>query len=364
MNINMKWINYLTINLENHKVYYGYHKTEDPYLWDYYLGCGCYANKPSTYMSPTTPFQFAVKKYGPSKFRRILMGVFDTEKAALDREAEIVDYDWINRDDTYNVALGGQKGSGNYTVVYQFDSNGIFLRKWNSITEINETLGIDVGTLCKAIAWKRSCHQCFWAETDTINVNEYSIKVSQVIYQYTLEGKLVNTFKSIVDASKQTGVEPHFINHCAKGGYKCFGNYYAFKLYDTFCPPARLNLKNAEIYAYDLDGNFLKVFNGRQDVVDQLNLTQEACGLTEAIRCEKQYHGMQLRLTKYDKIDPVKIKYTGGKKVLCYTENGEFVEELPTVKAAREKYGECVAKVLKGQQKKTKGFIFKYSEED
>ena len=45
----MKYIVYQTINKINNKIYIGVHKTENPDIFDGYLGCGAYANVPSTY---------------------------------------------------------------------------------------------------------------------------------------------------------------------------------------------------------------------------------------------------------------------------------------------------------------------------
>ena len=56
----MKYIVYLTTNLKSqingiNRIYVGVHKTEDPSIFDGYLGCGCYINQPSTYIYQKTP---------------------------------------------------------------------------------------------------------------------------------------------------------------------------------------------------------------------------------------------------------------------------------------------------------------------
>ena len=74
-----KIILYLTINTENLKFYVGLHEC-DPDVYDYYLGDGCYANDPSTYNRRKLPLAFAIRSNGVSKFKRIILGVYDNMK--------------------------------------------------------------------------------------------------------------------------------------------------------------------------------------------------------------------------------------------------------------------------------------------
>ena len=101
----MKYIVYQTTNLINGKIYIGQHKTKDPNVFDQYIGCGIKINMPSSYENPSSPLQYAVKKYGVKNFKRTTIKVFDTLEEALALEAELVDYEFLKRPDTYNAQL-------------------------------------------------------------------------------------------------------------------------------------------------------------------------------------------------------------------------------------------------------------------
>ena len=84
----MKYIVYLTKNkLEKvngiNRIYIGVHATENPTIFDGYIGCGVYIKQPSTYINPKTPFQCAVKKYGINAFPTTFM---------IDRDGNIYGY--------------------------------------------------------------------------------------------------------------------------------------------------------------------------------------------------------------------------------------------------------------------------------
>ena len=86
---------YKTTNIVNNKIYIGYHFQKiDPYEFDGYLGSG-------------DKLLQAIKKYGPDKFYRETLYVFDTEKVALEKESEIVNESFIKRSDVYNITAGG-----------------------------------------------------------------------------------------------------------------------------------------------------------------------------------------------------------------------------------------------------------------
>lgn len=88
---------YKTTNIVNNKIYVGIHSTNR--LEDGYIGSGWVLKD-------------AIKKYGKDKFFREVLYLFHTREAALAMEAEIVDQEFIDRTDTYNLVLGGLAGAG------------------------------------------------------------------------------------------------------------------------------------------------------------------------------------------------------------------------------------------------------------
>ena len=82
-------------NLINNKVYVGAHQTDN--LEDGYMGSGIQITR-------------AIKKYGLDNFQKIILKFFDTAEAMFGEEAEIVDRDFVLREDTYNLCEGGYGG--------------------------------------------------------------------------------------------------------------------------------------------------------------------------------------------------------------------------------------------------------------
>ena len=94
----MHYTIYETKNMLNGKIYVGLHKTTD--LSDSYLGSGILVCN-------------AIKKYGRHNFTKTVLFVFSTKDEMIAKEKEIVTEEFCTRDDTYNIAIGGQGGTLN-----------------------------------------------------------------------------------------------------------------------------------------------------------------------------------------------------------------------------------------------------------
>lgn len=91
----MFYVLYEIRNKINNKIYLGIHKTKN--LNDDYFGSGKLIDR-------------AIKKYGKDNFTKTILETFDDLESARNREKEIVNEDFVARDDTYNIAIGGGLG--------------------------------------------------------------------------------------------------------------------------------------------------------------------------------------------------------------------------------------------------------------
>jgi len=86
---------YQTTNIINNMIYVGAHSTD--LLDDGYIGSG-------------HRITMAVNKYGIKNFKRDILHIFDTPEKMFNKEAEIVNEEFLKRSDVYNIVEGGFGG--------------------------------------------------------------------------------------------------------------------------------------------------------------------------------------------------------------------------------------------------------------
>lgn len=297
----MKYIVYLTTNTVNNKIYIGVHGTENPEIFDGYIGNSINIFESNSELkNPKLPFHKAVKKYGYSAFRRVTLKVFDTMQDALDLEAWLVTEDFINRSDTYNVIKGGGLPPRFDKVIYQYDLKGKFIKEWVSLTQAAKYYNTSGETIGVAANYKRVSFDSLWSFTkeESLNLQDYHI-----------------------------------------------------------------NIQKKRVYMYDMAKEYVKEVLSMSECARQLNTYLSK--IQKAIKLGNPVNGYYLSLVKNDKYIfyednhiPVPRK---AKKVGQYTMEGTLVKIFNTVREARKEFPN-VGKVLRGQATHCHNFIFKYEE--
>lgn len=361
MESNFKYIVYQTINLVNNKIYIGVHKT-DINKFDGYIGNGVNINWPSSYMNPKYPFQYAVKKYGTANFRRTTLYMFEDEESAYIKERELVNYEFVNREDTYNCILGGNLRPIYYSKhkIYQFTTEGILVKEWEDIYEVSNFLETWKESIYSAINNKNRLYNYYWSYTKEIDISEYSNpNISQRVYKYSKLGKCMAIYNSINNAARENNYKPSELYNRIKEGALTKECYYSLELYDQYIPKPRISLKNKIIYVYDIKGAFLDEIQ-YEDIFKYLGISSSR-KLSTIIKTKAVINEKQLRLEKYDHIEPY-IKKNKNKSVLVYKLDGTFIGEYDSInKVCRELSldNSSVNKVLRGVNKSTKGYTLK-----
>lgn len=162
-----------------------------------------------------------------------------------------------------SISHKGQK-SNNNKQVYQIDMNkGIILNKFNSIKDALIYLNVNIkngniSKVCRGILKSTfGYYWCYEKYYENYVFEKFKRKDQRIIYQYDKNGKLINAFDSIYDASKFTNIKRDGISHAAN------------------------DLDKVSYYGY------IWIFEGDEHKLeDKLN------------RCKKQYKVLQLKNDK------------------------------------------------------------------
>lgn len=204
MGNNLVYMVYATVNKINGRLYIGIQATKDPYKFDGRLSEQIDINKPTSYNRCKNLLQAAILKYGLKNFYKIPIKIFNCIEDANALYEQLVDKEFVKRNDTYNTIVA-------YNLylnweVYQFNTEGQLLKKWKSISELENLYKLPI-KFENIINNKIVFDKCLWSFNSSINVE----KCKAFICQYNKEGLLLATFDSAYDAAKKLQLDKNAI---------------------------------------------------------------------------------------------------------------------------------------------------------
>lgn len=203
-----KYVVYQITNKINGMIYVGVHYTTN--IHDNYMGSGKLIKKD-------------IKKLGKKNFKKEILFVYITEQEALNKEAEIVNIDFINRTDTYNIVIGGGKLVLKNCVVVKDKEGNIFTVNINDSRYISKEL---IPLRKNKIKVKDKLDNIFYTEKNdpkflsgelihhSIVLKKVKDKENNIFYidRYNsdfLSGKLIKTKKGMVVAKDINNIYYH-----------------------------------------------------------------------------------------------------------------------------------------------------------
>ena len=356
----MKYIVYLTTNISNNKIYVGVHGTEDPNIFDGYIGNSINIFESNNELKyPKIPFHKAVKKYGYSSFKRQTLAVFSTEEEALDMEALIVNQEFIEREDTYNITLGGGVPPIHNKPVYQYSLDGDFIREWKSLSIAAKFYNTCGNILGIAANYKRTSANYLWSfsKYDKLDISKYHIYNPKIpVYLYNCDKEFIKAYESMSECYKDLGISLSRVQRAIGIGNSVNGYYLSTVLSSKFIAPKKNNIIG-DIHQYSLSGEYLKSYQNKEQL-GQYNEYE----INRAIKQERTYKGyIWIRGEKLDKVPSKEKVVNKVRKIGQYTMEGQLVKTFNTLRACRKEFPN-VSKVLRGQAKHCHGYTFKYLE--
>lgn len=294
----MEYIVYKTTCLINNKIYIGVHRTENSKEFDGYLGRGLYKNHNKYINNPIAPFHYAVKKYGVDNFVREVLFTYDNAEDAFNKEAELVNEDFIKRDDVYNVCLGGKGRPRSSRQVYQFDFEGNLLRSYESALEASKIVEVSISNINEAISFKRTSAESLWAITNVIDVSEYKITRHNKYYIYDQDGNYITYFDHSKDCIAYLDTNSGNLQRAIKTSGKVKGYFVTCEKLDKL--KVIVTKLSGKLNRYTIDGVYIDSFDSVRDAKEKLNL--KLTSISTAIKLNRTCNGF--RWTRTDTPTP------------------------------------------------------------
>ena len=180
----------------------------------------------------------------------------------------------------------------NTTSILQYDLEGNFIRKWNSIKEAADYYNINSSNISECLTGRnKSSNKFIWKYYYNDNFPEKienytnNSKYRKII-QYDLFGNFIKIWDSMVDIESNLKIKIHGINDCCKQIIQSSGNFIWRFYKEDF--PRKISTPFKKVIQYDLKGNKLNVFDSPLDAAISINKPNNQGSITGCCKGSKR----------------------------------------------------------------------------
>lgn len=166
-------------------------------------------------------FQAAINTYGQESFK---WEQIDTAKSVNELASKERKYilKYKAQEQGYNQDAGG----GFKKLVYQYDLDGKLINTYNELQDAANAVNVDKRSISAACLGKiKICKNYYWSYDLTDEYSRPEDKRVKEVKQYDSENNMIESFSSISEASKSTGINKSCIAKCCRGERKSAGGY-------------------------------------------------------------------------------------------------------------------------------------------
>ena len=194
-----------------------------------------------------TVFWKAIQKYGWNKFLCSILEEILIEDLNS-REQYWIKYFNSFVPNGYNLTIGGETGKTHSVYVYSAQ-NGQLLEHYNSITEASRSTGVPIETISTILSNKNNRRQAHNLTFSNNYYEKYDLsKLARSNYRATFvydeKGTFLNSFETVMEASRQLGIGEAGIRKCLEGKASHVYNYQFKKQFFEKIPPIPKNSKS------------------------------------------------------------------------------------------------------------------------
>jgi group I intron endonuclease len=164
-------------------------------------------------------FQKAILEYGKENFNWEQIDTANNLNDLAIKESQYIEQ--------YNSHLNGynsDRGGGFKKIVYQFNLTGELESTFQTLYEASQAVSVSENSISHScIGGRKTSNGYYWTYTATFDLKKDDRK--KEVFQMSLNNEFLNSFESIAEATKITGVNKSSIAKCCRGERKKAGGF-------------------------------------------------------------------------------------------------------------------------------------------